>query len=122
MRWRTRRLSRLPSGVLYLRLRAGLRFKPLQELAKAFLPIGLRFDQDRQQSVLFRRIDPHAVQSPNQVPLPVDRSAAFDQEPVGLGNAPQSLLFVHLHNVRENWRLRCSARAIVTQKRTEGPW
>jgi hypothetical protein len=60
-RWRTRRLSRLPSGVLYLRLRAGLRFKPLQELAKAFLPIGLRFDQDRQQRVLFRRIDPHAV-------------------------------------------------------------
>jgi hypothetical protein len=47
--------------VLYFRLSARLRFKPLQKLAEAFLPIGLRLDQDRQQGMLFRRIDPHAL-------------------------------------------------------------
>jgi hypothetical protein len=56
-----RRLSRLSSRVLYFRLSARLRFKPLQKLAEAFLPIGLRLDQDRQQGMLFRRIDPHAL-------------------------------------------------------------
>jgi hypothetical protein len=45
--------------------------------------------------------------------LAVDTPAAFDHEPVGLGNAPQNLLLVPPQSVRENWPLGCSGSAIV---------